>query len=189
MNRITVDIPENTIGDWHVRRVTGDSSNIYSLAFDRPIGGPDGEPYGTYAFMTHTRNGRKHPVMQDTHLKYAEHQSLWDGATGHVLIGGLGIGFVNCKLIEMPHVLSVTIIENSQEVIDLVWPYCPKDERFSLVHADIDTWNPPEGSHWNYAWLDTWINNNSIKDHEEYIQMLHDRYHSFCDSLHFWRPL
>lgn len=188
MNRIVVDIPESTVGDWQIKRVVGDSSNIYALAYDRSIGGPDGEPYGTYTFMTRTQNGKKFPVMEDTHARYAEHQTLWDKANGDVLIGGLGLGFVNYKLIQFPHVTSVTIVEKNQEIIDMVWSHCPKDERFSIVHADIDTWTPPIGSHWNYAWLDTWIAHNSIQNRQQYNHVLMEKYLPFCDEINYWNP-
>ena len=188
MNRIIVDIPENMIGDWQICKVTGDSSTIYSDAFERPMGG-DEEPHGTYTFLTYRKNGKKMPVMQDTTHEYAEHQPLWDGATGDVLISGLGIGMVNHKLIEHPNVRSVTIVEKNQEVIDLVWNHCPKDDRFFIVRADIDTWIPPEGSHWDYAWFDTWIGDNSINDQHEYNQMLMNRYSPFCDKMEYWKKM
>jgi spermidine synthase len=126
--------------------------------------------------------------MMDTTHEYAEHQPLWDGATGDVLIGGLGLGFVNQKLMDNPFVTSVTIIEKNQEVIDLVWDHCPKDSRFALVHADIDTWTPPNTSHWDYAWFDTWIGDNSTT-REEYPEFIQSRYGSYCDQIGIWNQL
>ena len=49
----------------------------------------------------------------------------------------------------------MTIIENSQDVIDLVWPHCTKDNRFTLIKADIETWTPPANSYWDVIWFDT----------------------------------
>ena len=57
--------------------------------------------------------------------------------------------FSNKELIDNHTFNSVTIIENSQEVIDMVWPYCAKDSRFTLIKEDIETWNIPAGSHWD----------------------------------------
>ena len=60
------------------------------------------------------------------------------------IVAGLGIGFLNKELIDNHTFNSVTIIENSQDVIDLVWPYCARDSRFTLIKEDIETWNIPQ---------------------------------------------
>ena len=49
---------------------------------------------------------------------------------GNVLVTGLGIGFVNEYLIKVPEIEKVVIVEKYQEVIDMVWPYCKRDDRF-----------------------------------------------------------
>ena len=78
------------------------------------------------------------PIMQDSEAEYNAHQWLWDNATGDVLIGGLGIGLVNEVLIDNDDITSVTIVENSQDVIDLVWEHCAKDDRFTLIQEDLE---------------------------------------------------
>lgn len=190
MKRVYANIPQGKIDKWSIRTATGESpacgiSTMYSQIIGQPTTYLE-EPYGHYTFLFHDELG---PIMHDTTHEYAEHQPLWDGATGDVLISGLGIGMVNHKLIEYPNVRSVTIVEKNQEVIDLVWNHCPKDERFVLVHADIDTWIPPEGSHWDYAWFDSWIGDNSINDQHEYNQMLMNRYSPFCDKMEYWKKM
>lgn len=188
MMRIQVNIPEGKIGPWSVRRASGNSPiNGISTMYSQIVGYDATyleEPSGEYTFLCHDSLG---PIMQDTTHEYREHQELWDGATGDVLIGGLGIGLVNQKLIDYPNITSITIVEKNQEVIDLVWQHVPKDSRFTLIHADIDTWAPPENSHWHYGWFDTWIGDNTIANHEEYNQMLQQKYSSFCDQIGFWR--
>jgi hypothetical protein len=187
MTRIQVNIPTGKIGKWSIRKAIGDSP-AYGISpmFSGIMGQPSTyreEPFGEYTFLCHDDIG---PIMQDTTHEYIEHQPLWDEATGNVLIGGLGIGLVNEKLINYPNVTSITIVEKNQEVIDLVWNHCPKDERFSLVHADIDSWITPEGSRWNYAWFDTWIGDNSIQTQNEYNQMLIQKYSEYCDKIGIW---
>jgi len=128
------------------------------------------------------------PIMQDSEGEYREHQWLWDNATGDVLIGGLGIGLSNAVLINNPNVTSVTIIENSQDVIDLVWPHCAKDSRFTLIKDDIETWTPPQNSQWDVMWFDTWCSDNSLNWTEYKIAMT-NRYSNYCTSLAFWGSL
>lgn len=184
MTRVQVNIPEGSINDWSIKVVTGDSSTIFTDALGTPATSMWEEPYGKYTFLLHNPSGI---VMLDTSLEYLQHEPLWQGATGNVLIGGLGIGFVNQKLMDNPNVTSVTIVEKNQEVIDLVWQHCPKDSRFTLVHADMETWIPPQGSYWDYAWLDSWINNNPLNP-DEYATLMRNRFAPYCKEIGVWSP-
>ena len=174
MNRIVVDIPEETSGDFYIQKVTTNH-----------LAGRD-EPQGAYTVL-HKGDYNVDNIMQDTTHEYDEHQSLWDNATGDVLIGGLGIGFVNQKLIDNPNVTSVTIVEKYQEVIDLVWEHCPKDETFTLIHADILIWEPTQN--FNVAWFDTWLHWDVDFDAvpiEDYNDILIEKYTSYCDWIGCW---
>lgn len=188
MNRIKVNIPEGTSGDWYIKTVTGDGSSIYEDAWGKPIAGKS-EPHGEYTFLMHKKWAF---VMQDTYHEYLEHEPLWSGATGNVLIGGLGLGLVNHVLINIPNITSVTIVEKHQEVIDLVWDHCPKDARFTLVHADIHTWNPPQGMTWDYAWFDTFTDEIVIGEginETQYQAMIEQKYGNLCSSIGIWQPI
>ncbi len=164
--RITVDIPEAVNGNFEIKKVTTDS-----------IAGKE-EPLDTYTILYHNNK----PIMQDTTHEYYEHQPLWDNATGHVLIGGLGIGLVNQKLLDNPNVTSVTIVEKYQEVIDLTWPHCPKDETFTLVHADFDTWQPTQN--YDCVWIDTWLSEKG--DYCEYNETLINKYNQYSNWIGWW---
>ena len=118
MTRITVNIPEGTSGDFEVAHYTNTTTDKqWQLYLEMK-----NESNLNYCVLL--QNGCPMPIMQDSEGEYREHQWLWDKATGHVLIGGLGIGMVNVALLTNPNVTSVTIIENSQDVINLVWPHC-----------------------------------------------------------------
>lgn len=183
MTRIQVNIPDGVIGDWCVKSITGDSTTIFTDLYGNPSSSEWEEPYGKYTFLMHSPH--QGLIMMDTTTQYILHEPLWLGATGSVLIGGLGLGFVNQKLLDNPYVTSVTIVEKYQEVIDLVWPYCPKDSRFTLVHTDMETWNPPEGSYWNYAWIDTWTPDNPMTT-SEYASHMSNKFAPYCDEIGVW---
>tara|TARA_Y100000004_G_scaffold196814_1_gene268211 strand:- start:48 stop:554 length:507 start_codon:yes stop_codon:yes gene_type:complete len=168
MNRIRVDVPEAVNGNFEIKKVTADT------IVTKP------EPLDTYTILY--KDGTE--IMQDTTHEYKEHQPLWDNATGDVLIGGLGIGFVNQKLMDNPNVTSVTIVEKYQEVIDLVWPYCPKDETFTLVHSDIKTWNPTQN--FDCGWFDTWL---LPEDHQTHMGYLINKYKPYCGWIDYWTSL
>jgi hypothetical protein len=183
MKRFKVNIPEQETQNWYIKKVYGDSSSIYTNAIDRPCSGK-AEPVDEYTFLC-----QKNPnsiVMADTYHEYREHGHLWENASGDVLIGGLGLGLVNNFLIKCERVNSVTIIENSQEVIDIVWPYCEKNDKFSLIKANIEEYNP--GMCWNYAWFDTYIQGNPLT-HAEYKNKIINRYCDFCESINFWESI
>ena len=166
--KLTFDIPEAVNGNFEIKKVTTDYISCAE------------EPLDTYTVLYHNDK----PIMQDTTKEYREHQPLWDNATGSVLIGGLGIGFVNQKLMDNPDVTSCYIVEKHQEVIDLVWPHCPKDDTFTLIHADIDTWKPTQK--FDGVWLDTWIDDNQ-GTYEEYYEEQVKRYETHCNWIGMWK--
>ena len=182
MTRITVNIPQGVSGDFEVAHYTNTTTdNMWQLYLDMKQ-----ESNLNYCVLLHSDCDM--PIMQDSEAEYREHQWLWDNATGHVLIGGLGIGMVNVALLTNPNVTSVTIIENSQDVLNLVWPHCAKDNRFNLIQADIETWNPPSGSQWDIAWFDTWTTANSLSC-SEYETLMRNKYSSYCTEIGFWGSL
>ena len=153
-----INIPENETTDWKLEMDNGELSLI-----KKSIGS----------------------IMKDSATEYYQHQWLWDNATGDILVAGLGIGFLNKELIDNHNFNSVTIIENSQEVIDMVWPYCAGDSRFTLIKEDIETWNVPAGSHWDIGWFDSWISDNPLS-YNGYISAMRNKYSSYCDKVGAW---
>jgi len=179
MMRIAVELPEGESGDYAIAHYTNETSEKNWLTYlDMK-----GESLDSYTVLT--KNGCPMPIMQDSIAEYNEHQWLWDNATGDVLVGGLGIGMIHQALIDNPDVTSVTIIEISQDVIDLVWEHCAKDDTFTLILDDFETWVPPEGTTFDTIWADTWLVDNpmSAKEHQEHIQ---NHYADYCDNIGFW---
>ena len=123
-------------------------------------------------------------IMSDDTFEYSEHEKFWEIAKGDVLITGLGIGFSHTNLINNPKITSVTIVEKYQEVIDLTWDDCVKDERFKLIHADADTWEI-EG-HWDCIWIDHWVGTMSPYPKEDFVKIMTEKYSPHCDWLGFW---
>ena len=182
MSRLQVNIPAGVSGDFEVAHYTNNTNdNQWQIYLQIK-----NESHSNYCVLL--KNGCPMPIMQDSEGEYREHQWLWDNATGDVFIGGLGIGMVNEFLINAPNINSVTIIENSQDVIDLVWPHCAKDSRFTLIKADIETWTPPTNSQWDIMWFDTWCSDNPLPC-EEYETVMRTKYSSYCSDIGFWGSL
>ncbi len=144
------------------------------------------ESHASYKVLL--KEGCPMPIMQDSDAEYNEHQWLWENAKGDVLIGGLGLGMVHQPLIDNPEVTSVTVVEISQDVIDLVWPHCAKDDSFTLVKADMESWEVPEGQTWDIAWFDTWISDNPLSI-SEYKELMASRFGDHCGSYAYWGSL
>ena len=180
MTRYNVDIPEGSIGDFTVKKIT--SNYICGRS----------EPLDTYTVLSKEMNlknsfGVYQDIMQDTIREYEEHRPLWDNATGNVLIGGLGIGFSHQKLVNNPKVTSVTVVEKHQEVIDLVWDYCSKDHTFSVICADIETWEPTQ--HYDVGWFDSWIPDHPTMTKRKYDKFIRNKYSSSCDWIGIWQQI
>ena len=179
MSRIEVSIPAATSGDYaiaHYNHETTDNNwQVYRSMKN--------EPYETHTVLI--KNSCPMPIMQDSQAEYNEHQWLWDNATGDVLIGGLGIGMVHQPLIDNPDVTSVTIVELEQDVVDMVWSHCAKDDSFTLIVDNFETWEPPAGSSFDTVWGDTWLIDNPLTL-DEYRTLITNQYSQYTDNMGFW---
>ena len=94
-------------------------------------------------------------------------------AHGNVLINGLGLGLVTEAILRKEEVKKLIVNEISEEVIKLVAPYLPKDDRLTINCADAYTWHP-NGMRFNTIWHDIWSGYN--EDTYKESKKLHYRY-------------
>lgn len=66
--------------------------------------------------------------------------------SGHVLCAGLGLGLIVHALWGNRRVKQITVIEREQDVINLVGPQLPRDNRIQILHGDF--W---DYSRWSFA--------------------------------------
>jgi hypothetical protein len=177
--RIEVDIPEGVSNDFEVAHYTSETTdNMWQTYLNMK-----NETHDSHIVLL--KEGCPMPIMQDSEAEYNEHQWLWDNATGDILIGGLGIGLVNEILINNDDITSITIVENSQDVIDLVWEHCAKDDRFTLILEDFETWEIPDDMEWNIIWADTWLIDNTL-DNYDYKLLITNKYSQHTTNIGFW---
>jgi len=110
-------------------------------------------PYKTVT-LTELCNGEEETWMSDTPLEYETNQKAIKLARGDVLECGLGIGLFTYYASKKNEVKSITIIEENQNIIDLVYPAIQNkktkiinakakpfikhtSQRFDVVHVDI----------------------------------------------------
>ncbi len=77
-------------------------------------------------------------------------------AEGKVLVNGLGLGVLLKALLDKGDITEVTVIENSEDVINLVAETYLSDDRVSIIHADAFEWKPPKGKRYDFVWHDIW---------------------------------
>ncbi len=119
-------------------------------------------------------------VMSDTEH---ERQSNWDllreAYSGDILIAGLGLGMVLLPILAREHVKSVTVIELSQDAIDLVVPHIrtaagENADKLTVIQGDIFEWKPPRGARYHTIYFDIWgdISRNNLPD----MRRLHQKF-------------
>ena len=119
-------IPEGQIGDWKVEtfEVTKKDATFFNLRQAINARGREIEP-GIYTKLTHYGS----VIMSDTPSEKRDHMHFLMDAKGDILITGLGLGWMVEALFSKKEVNSITIIEKSQDVINLVGKHLMKNTR------------------------------------------------------------
>lgn len=98
-------------------------------------------------------------MMSDTPMEQNSNYDILYRANGHVLIAGLGIGMILVPLLTNPDVKSVTVIEKSAVVAELVGKgKFPNKHKLEIIVADIFTWKPSQGFTYDVMYFDIWEN-------------------------------
>lgn len=166
-----VNIKPGKSGAWKIEifEVTKKEVSLYNLRLIR-----DGRldrvvPPGWYTRLT--RNGGV--IMSDTPAEAHENFDGYCMANGHVLINGLGLGFVLQAILTKKEVTKVTVIEQSKDVIKLV-SRSIKDQRVSIINADALTWAPPANETYGLVWHDIW--DSICEDNKPQMKLLRKKY-------------
>ena len=162
-----VDIPEGESGEWRVKKysVTPEEECYQSLrCLFNPQRPARVVPAGDYTMLSH--NGVC--VMSDTPDEIQDHIIPIMRAKGHCLVAGLGLGLVVSAMLDNPKVDKVTVLELSEDVIDLVGVHMDTiyGERLEIIHTDAMTWKPPKDAYYEVAWFDIWnhIDEENLSD-------------------------
>lgn len=109
-------------------------------------------------------------IMSDTPMERKTNLDLYSKANGHVLIAGLGIGMVLLAIQDKPEVTKITVVEKYQEVIDMVAPQLPLNEKVEIVQSDIFDYKPARGLRFDTIYMDIWTNIIG-DDYEEHLSL------------------
>lgn len=109
---------------------------------------------------------------------------------GRVLITGLGLGMVVEAILSTPasaQVLSVTVLEQSADVIHLVAGHLHGQfgDRIEIIHADAFSWQPSVELRFDTVWHDIWPDPDA--DHVDAdIAMLRQHHQTWSEWQGFW---
>jgi len=127
-------------------------------------------------------NDKREIVMSDSWMEQETNIELVQEATGHVLIGGLGIGMILLALQERPEVLSITVVEISQELHDFIVPNLDLNDKVRIVISDIHDFEPDRL--FDFAYCDIW--NDTSGDNLDEMEELTDKFEDI-DEVRHWR--
>jgi hypothetical protein len=169
-----VDLPDMSKGDWKVEKFVVDCMDCSAFQHRRAV--PVGEKY------TRLERGTV-LVMSDTPAERLECFEAYHRAEGICLVNGLGLGMLLKNMLAKTSVTEITVVEISQDLIDLISPYYT-DTRLTYVCADALTYNPPKGKRYNMVWHDIW--DDICSDNLEDMAKLHRKYGRICDWQGSW---
>jgi len=113
-------------------------------------------------------------MMDDSDREKTTNQFALDACHGDILIGGLGIGMLPCALAQKDKVTSITMVESSQEVIDLVWSpvrdFCSETRpelALDLIKSDIFKYRVPTGKTFDSIYIDIWFSVDAAARREQ----------------------
>ena len=179
----SVQLPSGKSGPWTVEKftVTEDGAAMHNLRamLNRHRGETMIYP-GEYTRLL--RGGTI--IMSDTPGEKQDHETFVRYAAGKVLIAGLGLGMVTNAVLLKPNVKHVTVVEIDSDVIKLVGPHLPNQERLEVVNADIWEWKPRRGARYSDAWFDIWP--DICEDNLDEMQALKKRFRTYCKHMGFW---
>ncbi len=136
MYKSPIDIPIQSIGDCSIEHDWEDGRKIHRLR---------SREYGIW--------------MSDTELEVKQMKDAVDSvkAKGEGLVGGLGLGVVTEFLGEVADVISIDIVDNSKDTVDLVLKHLKSKNKCNIFIKDIyDYVGGLKSWKYDFAILDTW---------------------------------
>lgn len=81
-------------------------------------------------------------IMNNTDSEKANNLEIIHKARGDVLIAGLGIGLIVIPIMNKENVISIDIVEKYKEIIELIKPQLPLNDKVNIIYKDIANFIP-----------------------------------------------
>ncbi len=116
-------------------------------------------------------------IMSNTPMEEHTNKEFIEKAHGDVLIAGLGIGMIILPLQDKENVKSITIIEKSKDIIDMIASQIKFYDNVSIINDDIFTYKPINRKY-DCIYIDIWNYINSDIYNEE-MKPLKNKYRRY----------
>jgi protein-L-isoaspartate O-methyltransferase len=120
--------------------------------------------------------------MSDTPNELMTQMTALRYAKGRVLVAGLGLGWISRLLAQKPGVESVDIIEQSQDVINLVWEHVRLPNMNLVVGDAVEVLHTLKGQKYDLVYMDIWPNFS-----EKYLPLFRMT-RRFCQKFQIVKP-
>ena len=109
----------------------------------------------------------------------------------NVLVGGLGLGLILHHLTLRKDIEKIVVVELSKEIIEMISPYVPKDDRIEIIQGNFFEVIPKlvsERNIFNTVIVDIWAGDpyNYIEDFKKALALL---YSNYPNAMHLFHPL
>ena len=192
LNTLKSGVPEGTSGDWSISKftVSEEKVQLFNLRMIMSRQPGRGIKAGTYTRLCH-RN-LQDPMMSDTPAELQDLCPALRGARGHVLVSGLGLGLALIAIASQDDVKSITVVEQSKDVIYLVAEHLPSfpGKDITIVCDDALTYDPSERlkelgiEKFDYAWHDIWP--DFCEEHVPQATAMQERYAQWVENQNNW---
>ena len=99
-------------------------------------------------------------VMTDEPINWIGMQKLAEHSRGRVLCGGLGLGLIVHTLAKNKSITEIQVAEINRDVIALVYPLLPHEDKPIFVHSD-NIYEFPNAERYDTIILDMWVGKGS----------------------------
>jgi hypothetical protein len=143
-------LKDEKIGDWRIETVEipEDYARMRNVFIKNPLMKLEG---GIYKKLINRIDG---VVMSNTPMERKTHIEAINKAKGNVLVAGLGLGMYLQNIKDKEEVTSITVIEKSKEVIELIAKYFKDCQKIKIINEDIFNYTPD--IKFEFAFLDIW---------------------------------
>ena len=116
-------------------------------------------------------------IMSNTPMEEYTNREFVEKAHGDILIAGLGIGMIILPLQDKEAVKSITIIEKSKDIIDMITSQIKFHNNVSIINDDIFNYKPTNRKY-DCIYIDIWNYVNSDVYNEE-MKPLKNKYRKY----------
>ena len=156
MSMEKVTVPCGKRGDWQIKpyEITMEQARFETIHMTYAGHGSRAPVAGLFTVL-YRKGG---VIMSDTPAEMNDHRYFVHRAKGNILINGLGLGVVVHNLLLKEDVKHITIIEISEDLIDLVGEHYQSlgNGQITIIHADALIYASRKGECFDAVWHDIW---------------------------------